>query len=97
MNSRLSIFVVNFAAAPIGVYIEASLDVVIDGPIVVGAEIDKVFSTMKTDRAALKTSQKVRAVTYHMTNIQDCVTPLHFIIFLQNFVLLRRETMYVRR
>ena len=33
MNNRLSVFVVNFPAAPVGVYVEASLAEVVGGPI----------------------------------------------------------------
>ena len=33
VNNRFSVLVVNFPAAPVGVYVEASLDEVADGPI----------------------------------------------------------------
>ena len=33
VNNRLGIFVVNYPAAPIGIYVEASLDEAVDGPI----------------------------------------------------------------
>ena len=33
MNNRLSVFVVTFPAARIGIYVEASLDEAVDGPI----------------------------------------------------------------
>ena len=42
---------------------------------VVVEEVDEVFSKMKTEEMVQKASQKVRAVTYHVTSIQDHMTP----------------------
>ena len=48
MNNRLSVFVVNFPAPPVGVYIEASLDEVIDGPIRTWSSSYLVRKSMKS-------------------------------------------------
>ena len=68
----LSLFVANFPAAPVDVYVKASLDQVVD------EEVDEVFSRTKTEETAQKAGQKLRAVTYHAASIRDHVTTIIF-------------------